>query len=62
MRAIASGQPEAYEAEWQALSRTSRSLTYGLLRATSIAPVRRALVPAARTLPGIYEAIVAKLA
>lgn len=60
--AIVSGQPERYERDWHEVTRRYRWLTGGLLGATRVPPVRRALVPAAERLPGVFAAAVNTLA
>lgn len=51
-----------YERRWRRATRDYRLLTGGLLTATSVPLVRRALVPAAERLPGVFGAVVARLA
>lgn len=51
----------AYDAEWRRITRDFRVLTDGLVRAAG-SPLRGAIVPAARALPGLYGAIVERLA
>jgi flavin-dependent dehydrogenase len=60
--AIVAGDPDRYEREWHSLTRRYRLMTGGLLGATRIGPVRRALVPAAERLPGVFAAAVNSLA
>lgn len=60
--AISAGAPQQYELAAARVTRTSRALTTGLLRATSLRPVRRALVPAASAAPWAFAHIVGKLA
>lgn len=60
--AIRAGDPERYEREWHAITRRYRLLTAGLLGATRVPPVRRALVPAAALLPRVFTAAVTSLA
>lgn len=60
--AIRDGDPERYEREWHAITRRYRLLTAGLLGATRVPPVRRALVPAAALLPRVFTAAVTSLA
>jgi flavin-dependent dehydrogenase len=61
-RAIADDDPGRYEREWRAITRRYRLITAGLLGATRVRPVRRALVPAAGLLPGVFAAAVGSLA
>jgi flavin-dependent dehydrogenase len=51
----------AYEGEWRRVTKDFRMLTSGLVRAANT-PLRRAIVPTARALPGVYGAIVERLA
>jgi flavin-dependent dehydrogenase len=62
VRAIADEDPRRYEHEWHAITRRYRLLTAGLLGATRVPPIRRALVPAAALLPGVFTAAVGALA
>jgi 2-polyprenyl-6-methoxyphenol hydroxylase-like FAD-dependent oxidoreductase len=62
VRAIADDDPGRYEREWRAITRRYRLITAGLLGATRVRPVRRALVPAAGLLPGVFTAAVGSLA
>lgn len=60
--AVADGEPQRYEAEWRRLGRRHDLLTRGLVAATSVAPVRRRIVPAAARLPMVFGAAVDQLA
>ena len=60
--AIVDREPERYERDWHDVTRRYRWLTAGLLGATRVPPVRQALVPAARRLPGVFAAAVNSLA
>lgn len=60
--AIVDGDPARYEREWHVLTRRYRLLTESLLAASRLAPVRRALVPTAQRLPGLFGAVVNALA
>jgi flavin-dependent dehydrogenase len=60
--AIADEDPGRYEHEWHAITRRYRLITAALLGATRVRPVRRALVPAAALLPGVFTAAVGALA
>ncbi|MFW5472884.1 NAD(P)/FAD-dependent oxidoreductase [Knoellia sp. CPCC 206450] len=62
VRAVAAGKPTAYESTWRRLGRTHDLLTLGLVSATRLRPVRRAVVPAARVAPGVFRAAVNQLA
>ncbi|CAL9335674.1 hypothetical protein SUDANB6_00162 [Streptomyces sp. enrichment culture] len=62
VRAVAGGDPSAYEREWRRLTRRHRRLTQALLGATRVPPVRAALVPVARRLPWVFSAAVDALA
>ncbi|WP_168203691.1 NAD(P)/FAD-dependent oxidoreductase [Humibacter ginsenosidimutans] len=59
--AIIAGDPHGYEREWAALTRGFRGMTSGLVAAAR-SPLRTAIVPAAVLLPGVYGAIVERLA
>lgn len=52
----------AYEGRWRAANRRYALLTGGLVTATRLRPVRRALVPAAVALPAVFGAAVRELA
>lgn len=58
---IAAGDSSWYERAWRRVTRDYRMLTSGLV-ALGNSPVRGAIVPAARLLPGVYGAIVERLA
>jgi flavin-dependent dehydrogenase len=60
--AIIDRQPDRYERDWHDVTRRYRWLTAGLLGATRVPPVRRALVPAAERLPRVFAAAVNTLA
>jgi flavin-dependent dehydrogenase len=60
--AIASGDLASYEREWRRISRRYQVLTHALLSASSVPPLRRALVPLAERLPGVFSAAVNELA
>lgn len=60
--AVAAGRPEAYETAWRRLGRSHDLLTLGLVTATRVPSVRRALVPAARVAPALFRAAVNQLA
>lgn len=51
-----------YDRRWSRASRDYRVLTEGLLAATSVPVLRRALVPAAQRLPRVFGAVVDRLA
>jgi len=51
-----------YEQRWNRASRSYRVLTQGLLVASSVPLVRRAIVPAAQRLPRVFGAVVDRLA
>lgn len=59
---VATGRVDDYDRRWRLLTRRYRVLTAGLVRAGSVAPVRRALVPAAAALPAVFEGLVNRLA
>lgn len=58
---IAAGRPEEYPRRWREATRDFRVLTSGLVRGAS-SPLRGGIVPTARALPGLYGAIVERLA
>jgi flavin-dependent dehydrogenase len=59
--AIAAGEPDRYELEWTERTRDFRRLTGGLVAAAR-SPLRRAIVPTAAFLPGVYASAVERLA
>lgn len=59
---VAADRPEQYEQAWRAVTRRPRLVTEALLRVTSRRTARRALVPAARVLPGVFRGAVSLLA
>jgi len=59
--AIKSGRPRSYEAAWKHSTREFRVLTLGL-RVLATSPLRALIVPAAKALPGVFGAVVNKLA
>lgn len=60
--AIAADDPSRYEHEWRTVTRRYRLLTASLLGATQVRPLRRALVPAASRMPGVFGTAVNALA
>jgi flavin-dependent dehydrogenase len=62
VRAVASGHPERYESDWRRITRDYRILTTALVAAGRRRAVRARIVPLARRLPGVYGAIVDRLA
>ncbi|MDP3968376.1 MAG: NAD(P)/FAD-dependent oxidoreductase [Nocardioides sp.] len=60
--ALVAGAPGRYERDWIRLTRRYRWLTGALLAGTRPAPLRRAVVPVARTLPPVFRAAVDALA
>lgn len=58
---IVAGEPERYEREWRRVTRDFRLLTTGLVAAAN-SPLRRAIVPFAARLPGVYGRVVESLA
>lgn len=62
VRAMADGDPARYEHEWYAVTRRYRLITASLLSLTRVRPLRRALVPAAQRLPGVFGGAVNSLA
>ncbi len=59
---IVAGEPERYERDYRAITRSYRVLTTALLRAGAVPPLRRALVPAAVRLPPLFRAAVNQVA
>lgn len=59
---VAADDPARYEAEWRRITWRYRMLTASLLGASRVAPLRRAIVPAAAALPGVFGATVNTLA
>ena len=60
--AVVARRPPDYEAAWRRLTRRHDLLTHGLLGATRLPVVRRAIVPAAARLPWVFETAVDQLA
>ncbi len=60
--AVADHDPMRYEHDWRTITRRYRLLTASLLGATRWHPIRRALVPTAERLPGVFAAAVNPLA
>lgn len=60
--AIRDHDPSRYEREWHTITRRYRLLTASLVGATRWRPIRRALVPTAVRLPGVFSAAVNSLA
>lgn len=54
-------RPQDYEAAWRRTTRRYRWLTGGLVAVAARPPLRRALVPAASRLPGVFATIVDQL-
>jgi flavin-dependent dehydrogenase len=61
VRCLERGRPQDYEAAWRRTTRRYRLLTGGLLWASSRQPLRRAVVPTARRLPGVFSRVVDQL-
>jgi flavin-dependent dehydrogenase len=59
---IAVGDPKSYEQQWRSITRSYRAITQALLTAGGFGPTRSLIVPAARALPGVFDAAVATLA
>jgi flavin-dependent dehydrogenase len=59
--AITAGKPEQYEKTWRHSTRNFRVLTAGLTMAAT-SPLRKAIVPLAKTLPGVFGLVVNRLA
>jgi len=60
--AIVEDDPMRYERDWHTITRRYRLLTEALLGVTRCNPLRRALVPVAARLPGVFSAAVNSLA
>ena len=60
--AIQDHDPMRYEHDWHTITRRYRLLTASLVGATRLRPIRRALVPTAERLPGVFSAAVNSLA
>jgi menaquinone-9 beta-reductase len=58
---VKADDPRSYDRKWRAITRDFRVLTTGLVNAAH-SPMRGAIVPVAAALPGIYGAIVERLA
>jgi flavin-dependent dehydrogenase len=55
-------RPHDYDRQWRRMTRRYRALTAGLLMASTHAPLRAGIVPAAQTLPGVFGKLVDLLA
>ena len=62
VKAIADGMPSSYEAAWRHITRDYRLLTRGLVLTTIPPATRRAIVPACRLLPAVFQQAVDILA
>lgn len=62
VEAVRDHDVRAYEGRWRTANRRYALLTGGLVTATRLRPVRRALVPAAVALPAVFGAAVRELA
>jgi flavin-dependent dehydrogenase len=62
VEAVRDADVERYERRWRTANRRYALLTGGLVTATRLGPVRRALVPAAAALPAVFGAAVRELA
>jgi flavin-dependent dehydrogenase len=60
--ALVADAPGLYEASWRRITREYRWLTRGLVLATVPSSVRRVIVPLSARLPGVFGAIVNRLA
>lgn len=59
---VAAQRVSDYDRQWRAMTRRYRLLTAGLVRAGSVPLIRSRIVPAARTLPAVFEGVVNQLA
>jgi flavin-dependent dehydrogenase len=55
-------RPEDYDRQWRRMTRRYRALTAALLHASTHAPLRAGIVPAAQTLPSVFTRLVNLLA
>ncbi len=55
-------RPEDYDRQWRRMTRRYRALTAALLHASTHAPLRAGIVPAAQTLPSVFVSLVNLLA
>ncbi|KGN37335.1 NAD(P)/FAD-dependent oxidoreductase [Knoellia aerolata] len=62
VEAVVSGDPSSYEHAWRGVRRRHDLLTLGLVTATRVPVVRRAVVPAAGMAPAVFRAAVNQLA
>jgi flavin-dependent dehydrogenase len=62
IRCVIEERPGDYERAWRRVTRRYRLLTGGLLWAAQRPRLRRAIVPAAHRLPGVFERVVDQLA
>ena len=62
VKCVSADLPEDYDRQWRRMTRRYRFLTAALLRASAVGPVRAAIVPAARALPGVFGGLVNLLA
>jgi hypothetical protein len=58
---IVAGRPQFYEREWARRTRDFRTLTSGLVAAAQ-SPLRSRIVPTAIAMPGVFGAVVERLA
>jgi len=61
VRCVVAGRPEEYEGAWRRATLRYRVLTGGLLWAAQRRTARRAILPAAERLPGVFSMIVGQL-
>jgi len=59
--AIISAAPQSYERAWARATRDYRILTRGLV-AVAVSPLRRAIVPSAAAMPGVFGSVIERLA
>lgn len=59
--AVLADDPRRYEGEWTRITRSYRLTTSALLAAARRRPVRERIVPAARALPAVFDAIVRRV-
>jgi flavin-dependent dehydrogenase len=59
---VVNDRPQAYDRQWQKLTRRYRMITAALVQATAQKPLRQGIVPAAAALPTVFSRLVNLLA
>jgi flavin-dependent dehydrogenase len=62
VQSVIADRPADYDRQWRQMTRRYRALTAALLRASTHAPVRAGIVPAAHALPNVFARVVNLLA